>query len=52
MPFKILEPDINNNFFHPSNFLKYYKEPKIFSELLIGTPSQKVAVFILKKCMN
>ena len=49
IPFEILEPDYNNNFFHPSYFIKYYKEPKIFSELLIGTPSQKVAVFYSTK---
>ena len=45
IPFKILEPNINNNYFYTSDIIKYWKEPKIYSELLIGTPPQKLAVF-------
>ena len=44
IPFKILEYDNNNNFFSPSYMIKYWKEPNIFSELLIGNPPQKIGV--------
>ena len=44
IPFKILETDINDNFFSPSYIIKYWKNPKIYSELLIGNPSQKIGV--------
>ena len=46
IPFKILENEINdNNFFNSSCVIKYWKEPKIYSELLIGNPPQKIGVF-------
>ena len=44
IPFKILEYENNNYFFSPSDMIKYWKEPIIFSELLIGNPPQKIAV--------
>ena len=44
IPFKILEYEINN-YFNSSYVIKYWKESKIYSELLIGTPSQKLGVF-------
>ena len=49
IPFKILEPNINNNSFFPYDFIKYWKEPKIYSELLIGTPTQKIGAFYSSK---
>ena len=44
LPFKILDPDINDNYFNNSYVIKYWKEPKLYSELLIGTPPQNIGV--------
>ena len=53
IPFKILEEsNINNNYLYISDIIKYLKEPKIYSELLIGTPPQKLGVFYTQIFMN
>ena len=41
IPFKILETEIHNS----SELIKYCKESKIYSELMIGSPPQKISVF-------
>ena len=41
IPFKILETEIHNS----SELIKYCKESKIYSELMIGSPPQKITVF-------
>ena len=47
--FKILENDNYNKFFSSSHMIKYWKEPKIFSELIIGNPPQKIRVIFNTK---
>ena len=46
LPFKILENNINddNNKF---DIIKYWKEPKLYTELMIGEPPNKIGVFFV-----
>ena len=47
LPFRIINQDGSNNNLNPSSFLKSLNNTQIFSELLIGTPSQKIGVFFV-----
>ena len=44
LPFKILYLDDNIENFNSSDMIKYWKEPKIYSDLMIGTPSKRISV--------
>lgn len=47
LPFKIIEPDIANNNINPFNLMKSWNYTQISSELLIGTPPQKIGVLFV-----
>ena len=47
LPFQIIEPDITNNNLNPSFLMKSWNNSQISSELLIGTPPQKIRVLFV-----
>ena len=47
LPFKLIESEIKDNFNNPSLIMKNWNNSIISSELFIGTPGQKINVFLL-----
>ena len=47
LPFKVIELESNNYFMNPSLIVKKWNNTLISSELLIGTPNQKIKVFLI-----
>ena len=47
LPFKIISPDLSNDYSNPSFLIDYWNYTQITSELLIGNPPQKISVLFL-----
>ena len=51
-PFKIINQEITNNNLNSPSLMKSWNYSQIFSELSIGTPPQKIGVFLFQIFMN
>ena len=47
LPFKIIESELKNNLMNPSSLFKSWNNTQITSELLIGTPPQKIVTLLV-----